>query len=42
MLRKALGYFGAVATSLSADRRRHYLVRLAASLGELHGALKNR
>lgn len=42
MLRKALGYFGSLATSLSSDRRRHYLVRLAASLGELHGALKNR
>ncbi|HEY9193777.1 MAG TPA: glycosyltransferase family A protein [Methyloversatilis sp.] len=42
MLRKALGYLGSVATSLSSHRRRHYLVRLAASLGELHGALKNR
>ena len=42
MLRKAAGYFGSVATSLSGRRRRHYLVRLAAALGELHGALKNR
>jgi GT2 family glycosyltransferase len=42
MLRKAMGYAGSLATSLSADRRRHFLVRLAASLGELHGALKNR
>jgi GT2 family glycosyltransferase len=42
MLRKTLGYFGSVLASWSAARRRHYLVRLAASLGELHGALKNR
>jgi glycosyltransferase involved in cell wall biosynthesis len=42
MLRKAAGYFGSAATSLSGRRRRHYLVRLAAALGELHGALKNR
>lgn len=42
MLRKAAGYLGSAATSLSGHRRRHYLVRLAAALGELHGALKNR
>ncbi len=42
MLRKAAGYLGSAATSLSGRRRRHYLVRLAAALGELHGALKNR
>lgn len=42
MLRKTLAYAGSVATSWSAAQRRHYLVRLAASLGELHGALKNR
>jgi GT2 family glycosyltransferase len=40
MLRKVLGYLGAALTSVSAAPRRHYLVRLAASLGELHGALK--
>lgn len=42
MLRKALGYFGSAIASWSTARRRHYLVRLAASLGELHGSLKNR
>jgi GT2 family glycosyltransferase len=42
MLRKCLSYLGSAATALSIARRRYYLVRFAASLGELHGALKNR
>ena len=42
MLRKALGYLGSTLVAVSGIRRRHYIVRLAASLGELHGALKNR
>jgi glycosyltransferase involved in cell wall biosynthesis len=42
MIRKCIICMGSVALSLDSARRRHYLVRFAAALGELHGALKNR
>lgn len=38
MLRKTLGYLGNSLLSLRQDRRRFYLTRLAASLGEIKGA----
>ena len=38
MLRKSLGYLGHALVSLRNDRRRFYLTRLAASLGEIKGA----
>lgn len=40
MLRKVLGHLGAALFSLQPDRRFFYLVRLAASLGELTGAFE--
>jgi len=38
MLRKVLGYLGNATFSFHSDRRRFYLTRLAASLGEIKGA----
>jgi glycosyltransferase involved in cell wall biosynthesis len=40
MVRKIFGYLSSAAFSFDSARRRFYLVRLAASLGELHGSLK--
>ena len=42
MIRKVLGYAAHATFSISADRRRYYLVRTAASLGELRGFLHRR
>ncbi len=41
MLRKILGHFGSAVFTLNGDRRFFYLVRLAASLGELTGAAES-
>lgn len=42
MYRKLLGYLFSVLTALGRDRRRFYLVRLAAALGEARGYQQNR
>jgi len=42
MVRKTLGYLGRLLISWQPDRRRFYLVRLAASLGEIRGHLQAR
>jgi len=42
MYRKTFEYLLSALFSLGADRRRFYLVRLAAALGEIHGVLKRR
>jgi len=42
MFRKVVSYAASAAFSVSSDRRRYYLVRTAASLGELRGFLHRR
>jgi GT2 family glycosyltransferase len=42
MYRKMIEYFVSALFSLGADRRRFYLVRLAAALGEIHGVIRRR
>ena len=42
MVRKVMGYLGRLLISWHPDRRRFYLVRLAASVGEIRGHLQAR